>query len=312
MKVRSVLDADMATVTAWLRDGFVWWTDELLALVPTRLRSRSAKGGREMKWDGADGFVESGGPGSEALFNPVITLPHRLCLARTVPLPAVSARDIGALLAIEAERIMPISGGALFVAAVPAKRLCNAVSLAGVKPAAIILPDAVADVDFLSVLRENGLIAARGNAASIWWAMVAFMFALNIALLVWRDVANVEQLRALVDLQKPAAMAAQRSAARMQSTTRVMTLAATRREQHNAMAALASISDALPDGAWVQRYVWDGDAVRLSGYKSRSTDPIKALRQSGLFADVRSANSDVLAEIPAGQPFDITARIGAR
>lgn len=333
MKVKSVLDADMATVTAWLRDGFVWWTDELLALVPTRLRSRSAKGNREMKWDGADGLVESGGRGSEGLLNPVITLPHRLCLARTVPLPAVNARDIGALLAIEAERIMPMSGGALFVAAAPAgprgenglmpmrvagiervqaKRLCNAVSMAGVKPAAIILPDAVADVDFLSVLRENGLIAARGNAASIWWAMVAFMFAINIALLVWRDVASLEQLRTLVDLQKPAAMAAQRSAARMQSTTRVMTLAASRREQHNAIVALASISEVLPDGAWVQRYVWDGDAVRLSGYKSRSTDPIKALRQSGLFADVRSANSDVLAEIPAGQPFDITARIGAR
>lgn len=331
MKVASVLDADMATIASWLRDGFDWWIGELRELVPARLRERSARRGPEIEWDGADGFTPCGGVELGDVRNPVIRLPHRLCLARTVPLPAVGARDLSALLAMEAERIMPMSSAAMLIAAAPAgprnenglmpmrvagmasaqaERLCTAITQAELKPSSVILPDKVAVINFLPAMRESGLLAAHANGARIWWVLVALMFALNISFLVWRDLASVEQLGELVEVQKPAALAAQRSAARMQSATRTIARAVARRDRHNALAALGAVSQALPSDAWVQRLAWDGESLRLTGYKSRTADPIKLLRQSGLYADVRSANSDVLAEIPAGQPFDIVAKIG--
>jgi hypothetical protein len=337
MNVRTVLDADMATVATWVRDGFDQWVDELRSLMPAWLSTRSNRHGPTIEWDGNDDFevCRDGDTGVEndrsVLINPVVRLPQQLCLARTVPMPAVNARDMRTLLAFEAERILPLSGGELIVAGAPAglpgengivatrvagigrpqaERLCAAISRTGLNPSAIVLSDPVAPINFLPVLRENGLIARRGNASQIWWALVVFGLLLNIGLLVWRDTASVEQVRQLVDAQKPAAIAAQRSAARMQSTVRKAALAANRREDYNALVTLAAVSRALPNGAWVQRYIWDGRSLRITGYKSRGVDPLAVLRESGLFVDVRSANSDVLAEIPAGQPFDIAARIG--
>jgi hypothetical protein len=339
MNVRSVLDADMATVATWLRDGLDLWIEEFRGLMPAWLQTHTGRHGPVIEWDGADGFepFQGGEAGASIDFaklsNPVIRLPSELCLARTVSFPAVGARDMRALLAFEAERIMPLSGEALVVAAASAgtvtenglipmrvagmgraqaARLGAAISRIGLNPSAVVLSDPVADVDFLPAMLDSGLVATRGNASHPWWALVAFCFLLNVGLLVWRDVASVDQFRQLVEAQKPAALAAQRAAARMQSTVRTAAFAVKRRDEYNALATLASTSRALPKGAWVQRYVWDGKSVRITGYKSRSVDPIKDLRQSGLFADVRSANSDVLAEIPAGQPFDIAARISER
>ena len=86
-------------------------------------------------------------------------------------------------------------------------------------------------------------------------------------------------------------------------------LLAAERGSHDVLGALGSVSAALPSGAWVQRYAWSGRSVRLTGYKRQGVDVLAALRHDPRFANVRSANSDVIAEIPAGQPFDITATL---
>jgi hypothetical protein len=59
----------------------------------------------------------------------------------------------------------------------------------------------------------------------------------------------------------------------------------------------------------VQRFAWDGKVVRLSGYKRDGTDVIGALRKSPYFKDVRAANAEAMAEVPTGQPFDLSATV---
>ena len=72
---------------------------------------------------------------------------------------------------------------------------------------------------------------------------------------------------------------------------------------------LAQVSEAVPDGAWVQRYAFEGNALRLTGYRQPDADVAGALRKLPLFASVKSAQSDEAAAISTGQPFDLVAQL---
>lgn len=328
MDVKAILDADLTTVAGWLRSGAMWWVDELRGLLPARLTRRSAAFAAWVVYDGP-GKLRRHGEGS---ILPVLVAPE-LCLVRELDLPPLGEADLNRLVRLDADRIMPIPPERLILAvradpAAPAPPGLRRVSVAalpretaaallaelaenGLQAASIGLADTdepgVAAVDFTPALAEAGLIARPRVAAANWWALVVFLFALNVGLLVWRDAAQVQQLEELVESQTPAVNAARSIAKRIAATDRQAQELAGLRRRQDGLAVLAAATEALPAGAWVQRYAWDGSAIRLSGYKRAGVDVIGALRKSPRFADVRAANAEAVAEIPTGQPFDLTA-----
>ncbi len=164
-------------------------------------------------------------------------------------------------------------------------------------------------VDLTRAMRAVVPVAGQGDARSAWWAIAGFLFALNLGLLVWRDMQSVLQLERLLEQQAPAVDTARAITRRIAASNgRAIELVA-RRERYDPLDALAAATRALPAQAWVQRYAWDGKGVRISGYKARGTDVTGALRRSGRFAGVRLAGADSMAEVPAGQPFDVTATL---
>ena len=130
-------------------------------------------------------------------------------------------------------------------------------------------------------------------------------------MLVGRDVAQLGRFEQLVAAQGPAIGVARTIAARIGQDRALVVRSTALRRRHDALGGLARTSGALPPGAWLQRYGWDGAAVRLAGYHRGRIDVAGALRRSG-FGAVRPVDDALQAAGPAGEPFDISARIDAR
>lgn len=326
MATNSILDADMATVTGWLRSGFAWWTEELRSIMPFAFAPREKAMNNYVHYR-EDGSLTVHGSGNVegVLVDPA------LCLVRRITLPALGDADLARVVALDADRIMPIPADLLIIAARADPKDRTAVTVAGLRRDAVAtmldavkanglamphriglfdpaVPGRVA-MDFSQACAEAGLIAPIRSVALGWWAIVAFLFALNIGLLIWRDAESVRSMEALVAAQAPAVNAARTITKRISNTQHTAQALATRRSRQNALAVMAAVTQALPERAWVQRYAWDGRVIRLSGYKREGTDVIGALRKSPYFKDVRAANADALAEVPTGQPFDLTATV---
>ena len=81
----------------------------------------------------------------------------------------------------------------------------------------------------------------------------------------------------------------------------------TRRSAHEPLRILDAATRALPRGQWVQRFEWNGRAVRLVGFKQPGFDVLTALRGPALTTP-RSLLSDIPTKTAAGEePFDIMA-----
>ena len=83
----------------------------------------------------------------------------------------------------------------------------------------------------------------------------------------------------------------------------------TQRDTHDPLSILALTTEALPEGAWVQRYAWTPETLRLTGYKHQQRHPARAARHRPLRLDFRPAYRST-AESGGGQPFDVTATLG--
>lgn len=319
----SILDADMRTLGLRLVAGFAWWRSELAQMLPASLRS-STRRLRSFALYKGPARIEAVGQGID---RPVLVDPA-LCLVREIDLPAIAAADLAQLVAMEADRIFPIAPdrlaighvrlahGRARVAALPldtARAMLAELGDAGMAPAMVGLARAgepvAMDVDFTAGLAAAGLIAPVRDAAARWWLLAGFLFAANLGLLVWRDVESVNRLDELVAQQAPAVKGVRAITTRISRTQTVAEQLALRRRGHDALGTLTVLTRAMPDAAWVQRYSWDGATIRITGYRRPQADVAAALRSSGRFGDVRSANTEAVTEIQTGLPFDIAARV---
>ncbi len=342
MKTGTLLDADMTTLAQALKDGARWWVDELNAMLPGwAQRERKAISGLVAHY-GADGTLRVEGDTSplgpvnegQAPRPATILIPETLCLIRQVALPTMRRGDMRKLVMLDLDRLMPFALDSAYadvaptgtvsadgkadaaIAALPkaqVKAVYAAAIKAGLAPRAIGIADsddASLRFDFLPGLVEDGLATQTRSGAAFWWWLLAALFALNLGVLIYRDVQSVAQLAALVESQQPTANAARRLALRIANEEGLRGELLARRERDNALAALAFVTRSVPSGVWIQRYSWNGETLRLSGYKQGNVDVVAALRKSGGFASVRASTSDVAAESATGQPFDVTAEWG--
>ena len=335
MKTGTFLDLDMASIGGLLRGGVRWWLDELAALVPARWQRRERPmQGLIVHADSDGGLIADGEPlyadanGSRAA---TVLLPEKQVLVRDVVLPALRAADLQKLVALDLDRLMPFPAGSAYcdvssaitptsvecttearIAALPKAQLLSWYQTAldhGLAPRAIGIASndgKTIEFDFLPALIADGE-AVKNSGAQPWWILVGLLFVANIGLMVWKDVQSVSRVQELVDTQQPLVAASRKLSLRLTGEDKVRGELIETRRSDNALAALAFVTRSMPAGAWVQRYSWNGEVLRISGYKQDKVDVLNALRKTGAFASVRASTSDVAAESATGQPFDITA-----
>jgi len=345
MSGRGILDADMQTLGRLLAEGWRWWIAEIRDLVPRRLRGRAGGSWPRLLFRDGRLIPEGDGDGGRAgrsSVNPrpgsgvIVMLPGSMCLMRRIERPAVNHRDLQAMVAVEADTLLPFPSGRMIVGAhslgparepgkieveiagIPiavAREVAETIAMARLLPERIVArisTNGRPPIDFTPAMTTAGLIARRRSATPLIWALVGFLAALNIAGLIWRDAARVARLEQLVEDQQPAVTIAQTIARRAEQGRAIMSRTIALRRRHDALGDLEAVGNALPDGGWLQRYAWDGLTVRLTGYRPARTDVTAAFRKSGHFAEVRSMNDETQATVPAGEPFDIHARVLAR
>jgi Fimbrial assembly protein (PilN) len=332
LNLSEALNSDLSTLLAEARRGFDWWTDELAALVPSFFRTWRTDQSNMVFWDGKQAIMTADGTrvdGSQGMRSRTVVLPRTMALIRDMTGPAMTRSDLEKMLTLNSERYFPMpKGSVLFasairpqrnddgtmqtdLAAVPVVRLAEMVS--ALQHAAITPSAPELRFNFLPAMRGAGLIDNARDGSRMWWMLVGLLLALNLAMLVWRDAAEVARLQSLADAQRPAVAVAKRMVARMRTID-----ALARRDASRGLAldeplsVLAAVTTAMPDGAWVQRYVWDGKSLQLTGYRARGADVASAIRQIQGFTNVKSAQTDSIAETATGQAFDLIAEIRGR
>lgn len=324
MNLSELLNSDMTTLARLARGGFDWWLHELAELLPAGVVRSSGLTAWHRYEQGA--VIAASRKGVDTL-----VIPPELCLVRTLTLPRLPQADLAALIALDADRIMPVPAESVVigirtlgpadtsaadmvrvqVGALPiirARAIAEAAQAAGVVPAHIGPPDAGSerlDFDLAPAMREAGLLPPRPAVARLWWAVVAVLLLANIGTAVLRDQQQVDRLQALVDTQAPALMAVRRIEDRVIGNGRIVQALNAKRTAGQPLRLMAKVGTVLPDKAWIQRFEWDGKAVHLAGYAAPGVNVVATLKASGLFASVRANRAEAEAQSETGRPFDI-------
>jgi hypothetical protein len=341
MKTGSILDADMATVTQWLRAGWSWWVGELAELIPPTWRGRTRRrrpvarlrGNGDLMVHPPDGTVARADAAHVRRADLMISAQQ--CLEREIQLPAMRMSDVRDYVELERDRLFPLGGPALLCDAAivapaqtggqqtvrigairreEAETLIARASAAGIEPLGIAVCDDAhpdqARYDFARALRREGSLPQPSRQREIWWTLVAALFVLNVSVLIWRDQQSVASLQALVDAQQPAVAVSRAIASRNARAERMAAQTVARRAASRPLDDLALATALVPTTAWVQRYDWDGRTLELAGYDSGDSDLLAALRRAPRFANARANSGDIQADIPIGRPFGIVIDLG--
>lgn len=339
IRLRGLLDADMRTLREGLGVGWHWWIDEIVAMLPPRLRRPSGDSWPRLIYRDdrlhPDIGVGSPPPSPSPGMRATIVLPRDACLCREIERPRLNHRDLRRTLALDSDTLFPFLPGIALttgqvigpatetgrvkieIAALPrerATRIAAAVSAAGIVAMRLEMcgpAGSAPPLDFAPAMRDAGLFAAPPNTRALLWASVGILLAVNLAVLIWRDAERVRHLELRVADQQSAVSVARAITRRIVADRAVMAKSIRLRRAHDALGDLALVSAALPVGAWLHRYAWDGETVRLSGYRPAGGDVTRALRRTGRFADVQASGEvQVMPAMPTtGEPFDLSARV---
>jgi Tfp pilus assembly protein PilN len=130
---------------------------------------------------------------------------------------------------------------------------------------------------------------------------------LNFAAAIGRDIWQVRRLRDQLAAEQPAIDRVQALRRRVQREAARRADIIARRVSAEPLRMLDSVTGAIPNGAWVDRLAFDGQSVRVSGYRQDQIDVARGLRDAALLTNVRNSGAEASTRQAAGQPFDITA-----
>lgn len=340
MNLQDLLNADVSSIGEWARQGLAWWIDELSTLLPSdwrdRLSSRTrrviepgASGGWRLWQNGrllADGKAARPGDGSVGL-----VLPADEVLTRRLELPRLPLSDVRRMVALDIDRLSPLAPGlvyhdltvidrdvgegkqAVLLGVAPRETVLRRLEAAradGFEP--VVIGAAVTEgspayrFDFLPAARAELGESDGRRVLRYWWAAVGVLVLINLATLVARDMIDVSRLQQAVDDQHGAVAAASQLRRRVQSEDTQRRDLIARQTQNDPLHILDALTRAIASNAWVQRLEWNGQTLRIVGFKTGDVDLLAALRSSPVFSNPRSATGDAPVKAGAPPPFDIT------
>lgn len=340
MTLQQLLNTDLGAIGRWIRLGLAWWGHELAELLPASLRRpRAGKARRlaQMAGDGSIRLWRAGVPEpvmatARASAAPVdLILPPGSVLVRDLELPRLSAADLRRLVDLNLDRYTPFTAEQVYVDTLPLERPADglrqrirlAVVLRDRAQALLTQADASGlkvermgvgagvdgrelQLDFMRAIRDQGGAPMSRRRAYLWVACGG-LAAANLLTVVLRDVNDVRQLQRLVDAQQPTVALAQKLRSGVEAERAARLALLTRRSAHEPLRILDAATRALPPGQWVQRFEWNGRAVRLVGFKRPDFDLLAALHGPAL-TNPRSLLADMPVKTPTGQePFDVMA-----
>jgi hypothetical protein len=336
-------EMDLNSIAALARQGFDWWMDELAAMLPPAWRARLASGPRVWAGPEPDGTwrfwkdgrpLAGGAPTRETRVG--VLLPAGAVLTRETPTPRMPAADVRRMLSLDIDRLSPLAPGLIhfdmeiidrdvkagareaagqrvLVGIVPralAAAVWNEARAQGLEPVALAARVEGGEgrrFDFLPAVRAAAGVTGAGRVASYWWAGVAALLVVNLAVLVGRDSLGVQRLADLVDAQRPAVNAVQALRRRVEGENRRRLDLVTRAQKAEPLAMLSALTQALPANTWVRRLEWNGQTLHIAGDRGASTDLAAAIRGSGAFANPRAAANTPAAGAAETRPYDVTA-----
>ncbi len=136
--------------------------------------------------------------------------------------------------------------------------------------------------DFLKALDLAEGTAGRSRLRAFAWLAVVLLLVANFTLFVVRDAASVRILSDQVEAQRASVAVVSALRRRVEVETGRRRLLLQWRAQTAPLAVLAAVTRALPDGAYVQRFEWDGVRLHFSGVAQPGTDVLTPLRASAM------------------------------
>jgi general secretion pathway protein L len=338
VNVKDLLNVDMTTLRGWIRRGVSWWLDELRDMLPSGWRqtfsarpamiAQVVDGGFQF-WRAGDTQAFSRPPSTGAR-RAVLLLPPEAVLERDVDLPAMSDADRRRMIALELDRLTPFQEGDVYFdvsRAQQTERGTQSAALAVLRrsDASAIMADAVAQslevtavsvgefpsdqpprFDFLPAIRRGS--SGSGSSTAFWWIIVAVLLALNVMLLVWRDETATEEMRQVVAARQGFAQLALRVHDKVSAEVVRRKKYLERRERSLPLPILDALSRALPAPAWVQTFEWNGQSIRVNGFKDGKQDFLPALQATSLFSNIHVEAAQV-PDTSQHQRFELTADV---
>ena len=336
MNFKDLLSTDHEAIFQWLLHAFRWWIDELLGMVPTEWRDRFLKRSSIIAEFGDSGVVyrdeQSGKVLPEKPRRSVkVVMPADQVLLRQVDLPILPASDLKRVVALDLDRLTPFRADQVLfdtavvsrddergrqqvmVGVIPRTSASRTLELSranNIDPAAIgvVTGSGVpSTLDFLPALRdaEGGSVGRR--RASYFWIAAGVLLAFNLFMLTYRDAIATNQLREAVESQQSPVTVAMRLRDQVQkeATRRAALLRV--QKQNAPLPLLDAVSQALPDGTWVEHYEWNGRTVQLRGFRKATPNLLAKIEASPLLRNARSLSSDPHGAMGTTGSFELAA-----
>ena len=335
MNFKDILNTDHEAIVQWLLHAFRWWVDELIGMVPPHWRDRLLKRTSVVAEFHDSGIVYRDESSAEPLpakprGSVKVVMPAGKVLTRQIDLPILPMSDIKRMVALDLDRLTPFRADqVLFDTEVIARdeETGRQQILLGVLPrsaAAMVMERAHANdiepaaigvsrfghpssLNFLPPLREaEGGTAAR-QRATYWWAAAAILMGFNLFLLSYRDASALDQLREAVESQQAPVSVAMRLRDKVEREAARRAALLKQQRQNSPLQVLDAVTQAMPNGAWVERLEWNGRTVHIRGFRKDTPNLLAKLEASPLLHNARSLTSDPRAALAASGSFDLAA-----
>jgi general secretion pathway protein L len=332
---KDLLNSDHEAIIQWLLHGFRWWVDELVGMAPPEWRDRLLKRNFAVAELTDRGIVyrkQSGEPlAAKPRGSVKLLMPAGEVLTREADLPIMPTSDLKRMVALDLDRLTPFRAEQVLfdtevvsrdeergrqqivIGVVPRSAAAKAMEQArsnDLEPAFIgVAPRSGQrlNLNFLPALRETeGGTGARRRAV-YWWAAAGLLLLFNLFMLNYRDASRTNQLREAVESQQSPVTVAMRLRDKVQKEAARRADLLKQQKQNAPLPVLDAVSQALPDGAWVERFEWNGKTVHLRGFRKDAPNMLAKIEASPLLRNARSLTADPRASMSATGSFDLAA-----
>ncbi len=331
-------DMDMASLSAMARQGLAWWVDELSTMLPVAWRERLSSQPRtwiEPRDQGGWRTWRDGRPheGSPPPRNVKIGLlaPRDAVLERDLTIPRMPAADVRRMLTLDIDRLSPLSPDLIhfdleiidrdgedgkqkvrlgILPRAEAGRLLALARQDGFAPTALGTRsdrEGVIHFDFLPQTVAALSEAPSSRTRLYAWFAAAALILLNLGVLVGRDMIAVDRRSQAVEGQQPVVDVVQRLRRRVETEETARRGLLARGRRGDPLRMLNALTQAIPPGAWVQHLEWNGQSLRIVGFRRQDIDMAAAIRGSGAFTNPRALTAEPATGATPTRAFDITA-----